>query len=123
MHYTLVQCNPALYKVFASNGDEQAITEACEQLQILENELKVKGTKFFGGENINIDDIDVGFIAHWLGIIEEATEIKFVAKEKFPKIHEWADNLINFQAVKETLPPREHLLVYYKKRLVRHNCM
>ncbi|GJX16081.1 probable glutathione S-transferase [Tanacetum coccineum] len=42
------KCIPALYRVFGSHGDEQAIAEACEQLQILENELKVMGTKFFG---------------------------------------------------------------------------
>nr|GEZ12797.1 probable glutathione S-transferase [Tanacetum cinerariifolium] len=110
------KCIPALYRVFGSHGDEQAIAEACEQLQILENELKVKGTKFFGGENINIVDIAADFIAYWLGIIEEATEIKFVTKEKFPKIHEWADNFINSQAVKEILPPRKHMLAYYRKR-------
>ncbi|GKA25950.1 probable glutathione S-transferase [Tanacetum coccineum] len=110
------KCIPALFKVFGSHGDEQAIAEACEQLQILENELKVKGTKFFGGENINIVDIAADFIAYWLGIIEEATEIKFVTKEKFPKIHEWADNFINSQAVKEILPPREHLLAFFRKR-------
>ncbi|PWA51016.1 Glutathione S-transferase/chloride channel, C-terminal [Artemisia annua] len=56
----------AIYKVFASNGNEQAIAEACEQLQILENELKVKGTMFFGGENINIVDIAADFIAFGL---------------------------------------------------------
>ncbi|GKA51775.1 probable glutathione S-transferase [Tanacetum coccineum] len=110
------KCIPAAFKVFDSKGDEQAIVEACEQLTILENELKVKGTKFFGGDNINVVDIAAGFIAYLVGIIEEATEIMFATKEKFPKIHEWADNYINCQVVKEILPPRERMLAYFRKR-------
>ncbi|CAH1432332.1 unnamed protein product [Lactuca virosa] len=95
------KCILALFKVFGNNGDEQVVSEACEQLQILENELKVK--------------------AYWLGMLEEATEIKFVTKDKFPKITEWADNFINCQFVKEVLPPRvyppkEYLLAFFKEQ-------
>ncbi|KAI3782664.1 hypothetical protein L2E82_12720 [Cichorium intybus] len=115
------KCIIALFKVFGSHGDEQVIAEACEQLQILENELKVKGTKFFGGDNINLVDIAAGFIAYWLGMLEEATEIKFVTKDKFPKITEWADNFVNCRVVKEVLPPREYppkeyLLALFKEQ-------
>ena len=111
-----VQRVPAIFKVFDSNGDEQAITEACEQLQFLENELADKGNKLFGGDNINLIDITADSIAYWLGIIEEATEIKLVTEDKFPKITEWADNFVNCQVVKEILPPREHMLAFFKKR-------
>ncbi|KAL7586631.1 hypothetical protein Lser_V15G38726 [Lactuca serriola] len=110
------KCNPAAFKVFGSNGDEQVIAEACEQLQMLENELKVKGTKFFGGDNINLVDIAADFIAYWLGTIEEVTKITFFTKDKFPKLTEWADEFVNCQVVKEILPPRELLLEFFKKR-------
>ncbi|KAI3772690.1 hypothetical protein L6452_03882 [Arctium lappa] len=110
------KCMPALSKVYSSNGDEQDIAEACEQLQILENELAVKGTKFFGGDNINLVDIAADFIAYWLGVLEEVTEIKLVTKDKFPKLTEWADNFVNCQVVKEILPPRENLLALFRKR-------
>ncbi|CAI9265352.1 unnamed protein product [Lactuca saligna] len=110
------KCNPAAFKVFGSNGDEKVVAEACEQLQMLENELKVKGTKFFGGDNINLVDIAADFIAYWLGTIEEVTEIKFFTKDKFPKLTEWADEFVNCQFVKEILPPRELLLEFFKKR-------
>ncbi|KAL6500051.1 hypothetical protein OROGR_027961 [Orobanche gracilis] len=96
------KCNPAAFKVFGSNGDEQVIAEACEQLQILENELKVKGTKF-------LVDLAANFIAYWLGIIEEATEIKFFTKDKFT---EWADHFNNCELVKEFLPSR---VAFFKK--------
>nr|XP_043618590.1 probable glutathione S-transferase [Erigeron canadensis] len=114
-------CIPAIFKVFGNVGDEQAFAKACEQLQILENELAAKAKKFFGGDNINIVDIAADFIAYWLGMIEEATEIKIVTQDKFPKISEWADNFIKCPVVKEllpprVLPPRAQLLEYFKKR-------
>ncbi|KAL7586636.1 hypothetical protein Lser_V15G38729 [Lactuca serriola] len=56
------KCIPAL-RVVGSNSDEKVVAEACEQLQVLENELKLKGTKFFGGNNINLIDIAAVFIA------------------------------------------------------------
>ncbi|XP_024964785.1 probable glutathione S-transferase [Cynara cardunculus var. scolymus] len=107
---------PAIFKALSSNGDEQAIAEASEQLQILENELAVKGKKFFGGDNIGLVDIAADFMAYWLGIIEEAAGIKLVKEDKFPKITEWADNFANSPAVKEILPPREHLLGFFKAK-------
>ncbi|KAL8262873.1 hypothetical protein R6Q59_024222 [Mikania micrantha] len=114
-------CIPALFKVFGSNGAEQAIAEACEQLQILEDELAAKGTKFFGGDGINLIDVAANFIAYWLGMLEEGTEIKFVTKDKFPKIMEWADNFVKVEVVKKVLPPRiippkAQLLAVFKKR-------
>lgn len=108
------QCFPASVKVFASKGDEQAIAEACEQLQILENELTLKGKKLFGGDNINLVDIAATFIA-WIGAIEEATEIKLITSDKFPKIVEWADNFVNCQFVKDVSPPRENLIALATK--------
>ncbi|CAH1432156.1 unnamed protein product [Lactuca virosa] len=63
------KCIPAL-RVVGRNADEKVVAEACEQLQVLENELKLKGTKFFGGHNINLIDIVAVFIAYWLRIRE-----------------------------------------------------
>lgn len=115
-----VQCIPATYKVFGNVGDEQVLAEAYEKLQILENELNVKGTKFFGGDNINIVDIAADYIAYWLGMFEDITEVKIVTKDKFPKITEWAENFLNCQVVKEVLPPKfdftkEQVLAYFKQ--------
>ncbi|XP_024964088.1 probable glutathione S-transferase isoform X1 [Cynara cardunculus var. scolymus] len=109
------KCVPAIFKVFGSNGDEQAIAEACGHLQILENELAVKGNKFFGGDSINLVDIAADFIAYWVGVMEEATEIKFFTNDKFPKLTEWADNFVECQVVKEILPPRQNLVAFFRK--------
>ncbi|KAI7750003.1 hypothetical protein M8C21_021221 [Ambrosia artemisiifolia] len=105
---------PAIFKAFVSHGEEQDILEANEQLQFLENELNVKGNKFFGGDNINLVDICAGYIAFWAGAAEEALGIEVVTKDKFPKLTEWCHNYTNCQVVKDNLPPRESLVAYYK---------
>ncbi|KAJ0590861.1 putative glutathione transferase [Helianthus annuus] len=114
-------CILALLKVFGSNGAEHAIAEAHKQLQVVENKLAVEGNKFFGGDNINLIDIAASFIAYWLGMLEEGTGIKFVPKDKFPKITEWADNFLKVEVVKDVLPPRvippkAQLLAFFKQR-------
>ncbi|KAI3801289.1 hypothetical protein L1987_29393 [Smallanthus sonchifolius] len=115
-------CNPAIYEVHRSYGDEQAIAEASAKLQILENKLTGSGKKFFGGDNINLVDIVAVYIAYWPEIVEEAKGIKFYTRDKFPKITEWADNFLNCQVVKETLPPRAHLLdLFLNRHRVRCN--
>ncbi|XP_071720860.1 probable glutathione S-transferase [Rutidosis leptorrhynchoides] len=110
------KCVTAVYNAFLSKGEEKAIAEAHEQLQILENELVVKGHKFFGGDNINLVDIAADFIAYWIGVMEEASGIKLVTKDKFPKLTEWSVNFVNCKVVKENLPPRERLLGFFKTR-------
>ncbi|KAI3787072.1 hypothetical protein L1987_41258 [Smallanthus sonchifolius] len=105
---------PALFKAIGSHGQEQAVAEAHEQLQFLENELE--GKKFFGGDNINLVDISATFIAYWVGAAEEALGIKLVTKDKFPKIIEWSANYVNCQVVKDGLPPRENLVAFFKRR-------
>ncbi|XP_076908074.1 putative glutathione S-transferase [Bidens hawaiensis] len=110
------KCIPAIFMAIGSHGEEQAVAEAHEQLQFLENELNVKGKKFFGGDNINLVDIAATFIAYWVGAAEEALGIKLVTKDKFPKLIEWGGNYINCQAVKDGLPPREILVAFFKKR-------
>ncbi|KVG11053.1 Glutathione S-transferase/chloride channel, C-terminal [Cynara cardunculus var. scolymus] len=109
-------CIPALHNVFGNNGGEQVVAEACENLQVLENEVGVKGKRFFGGDNMDIVDIVAGFIAYWLGLMEEATQIKIFTEDKFPKLTKWSDEFVNCQVVKEILPPRSLVLAYYKKR-------
>ncbi|KAK9075891.1 hypothetical protein SSX86_004221 [Deinandra increscens subsp. villosa] len=108
------KCIPALLKVVRSHGEEQAVAEAHEQLQFLENELK--GNKFFGGDNINLVDIAASYISFWLGAAEEAVGIKVLNKDKFPKLTEWCDNYINCQAVKDCLPTRDATIGIYKMR-------
>ncbi|KAJ9548120.1 hypothetical protein OSB04_020663 [Centaurea solstitialis] len=109
------KCVPVLHKVFGKHGGEQVVAKACKNLQMLENELGARGNKFFGGDNMNMIDIFVGFIAYWLPLLEEATEMKIFTEDKFPNIMKWVHEFVNFEVVKEILPPREAVLAYYNK--------
>ncbi|KAD2080477.1 hypothetical protein E3N88_41888 [Mikania micrantha] len=84
------------------------------------NSLTIR-QEFFGGDSINLVDISAVFIAFWLGAAEEALGIKILAKDKFPKLTEWADNCINCQAVKDCLPPRENIVAFLRVGLARHD--
>ncbi|XP_076914359.1 putative glutathione S-transferase [Bidens hawaiensis] len=110
------KCTPALFQAIGSHGEKQDVAEANEQLQFLENELHVKGKKFFGGDKISLVDIAATFIAYWVGAAEEALGIEVVSKDKFPKIKEWGGNYINNQVVKGGLPARDFLYSFFKKR-------
>ena len=68
---------------------------------------------------MNMVDIVAGFVAYWLGLMEEATGIKIFTEDKFPNIMKWAHEFVNCQVVKEILPPREIILAYYKKRFCK----
>ncbi|XP_027775374.1 probable glutathione S-transferase isoform X4 [Solanum pennellii] len=91
---------------------EKAKEKVCEMLKILDNELKDK--KFFVGNKFGFADIAANFLALWMGILEEATGIILVTKEKYPNIYAWRDEYINGN--KEYLPSRDELLAFFKAR-------
>ncbi len=108
---------PAGRKAFWGKGEEKeaAIEESRELFKTFENELN--GKKFFGGDNIGLVDIVAIFMAFWLGVIQEATGMELVTKEKFPKLCEWIDDIVNCSTVNEFLPSRDHLLDVFRARL------
>jgi glutathione S-transferase len=101
--------------VFTIDETERAkhIEESTEALQILENELK---GKFFGGEEINFVDIAAVFIAFWIPLVQDITDLKLFTDEKFPKLYNWSQDFLNHPVVKESLPPRDPLFAFFKGR-------
>ncbi|KAF9602989.1 hypothetical protein IFM89_033287, partial [Coptis chinensis] len=102
-------CKTAAFSVFSTVGEaqENATKEAREILKTFEKGLK---GKFFGGETIGFVDVVTGWIAYWIGMIEEITGINIVDKETMPLLSEWFQNFLDVEIVKERLPPREKLL-------------
>uniref|UniRef100_A0A5B7B3R9 Probable glutathione S-transferase n=1 Tax=Davidia involucrata TaxID=16924 RepID=A0A5B7B3R9_DAVIN len=96
-------------------GKEKAIESAQESLAFLEKQIE--GKIFFGGEQIGFLDLVVGWIPLWLGVMEEAGGMKLLEAEKFPSLHEWAQNFIQIPLIKECLPPREELASYFQASL------
>ncbi|CAL0302665.1 unnamed protein product [Lupinus luteus] len=93
---------------------EKGVKEALEALQFLENDLK---TKFFGGDEIGFLDIAALIIAYWVPIFQEVRGLQIFTSEKFPKLYNWSQELINHPIIKENLPPREPLLAFFKARV------
>lgn len=66
-----MQFYESIKRAFFTKGEEQkaAVESAVEASKPLE--LELKGRKFFGGEEIGFVDLVAGWIAHWLGVVEE----------------------------------------------------
>ncbi|KAK3406062.1 hypothetical protein EUGRSUZ_K02251, partial [Eucalyptus grandis] len=69
---------------------EKAMETALESFAYLEKQIE--GKKFFGGEKIGYLDLMAGWIPHFLGVLEEAGGMKIIDAERFPSLHEWAQN-------------------------------
>ncbi|KAL5697777.1 glutathione transferase [Ranunculus cassubicifolius] len=104
------------WKFFANTGEEQekAVKESLETLKTLE-EHGLGDKKFFGGESIGIVDLSFGWIAHWLGIMEEAACVKIVEPFLLPRLCQWMERFKEVPAIKENLPKHDALLAHYKK--------
>ncbi|KAF8392192.1 hypothetical protein HHK36_022534 [Tetracentron sinense] len=99
-----------------SHGEEQdkALKQTIEYLEIINGELK--GKKFFGGETIGYLDLVMGWIPHWLPVWEEVAGTEVLDPIKFPHLNAWMENIMNFPIIKDYLPPRDKMLVYFHGR-------
>ncbi|KAJ1411232.1 Thioredoxin-like superfamily [Sesbania bispinosa] len=108
------KCMLAIWKAawtFDEKDHEKGVKESYEVLQILENELK---EKFFGGKTFGIVDIVGISLAFWLPIIQQVVGLQLLTNEKFPKLYNGSQEVINLHVVKQTLPPKEALFVSFK---------
>ncbi|WCJ33205.1 Glutathione S-transferase family protein [Euphorbia peplus] len=94
---------------------QKQVEKAKEALKILEEELKKKEEKFFGGDKIGIVDITLGFLNNWVHAIEEVFCAKVHDPEMFPLIEKWNQNFIEDPCVKQTLPEQYKLVEYFSK--------
>ncbi|ESR42474.1 glutathione S-transferase U8 [Citrus sinensis] len=111
------KCRVALRNAYGcqeKEREEEATREACELLKTLENELKDR--RFFGGDRIGLVDIVANFIGFWLGAIQEALEVKLFTEERFPKLYRWSEEFVNCSIIRESLPPRDKLISFMRRR-------
>ncbi|XP_059648487.1 probable glutathione S-transferase [Cornus florida] len=90
---------------------EKEVMQAIDALEIIEGELK--GKKFFGGDTVGYVDIVMGWIAVWLGVVEEVAGIKVFDPLKFPCLDTWMGCFLELPFIKEDLPPRDNLVAYF----------
>ncbi|XP_020205685.1 glutathione transferase GST 23 [Cajanus cajan] len=98
------------------SGEEQekALKEANDIIEKIEEEIK--GKKYFGGENIGYLDVALGWIAYLVPVWEEVGSMKMIEPLKFPGITSWMTNFLSHPVIKDTLPPRDKMLLYYHNR-------
>ncbi|ESR33477.1 hypothetical protein CICLE_v10005779mg [Citrus x clementina] len=95
---------------------EDALKATMEALEKIEGELK--GKSYFGGENkYAYLEIAIGWINYLLPIWEEIASIQFLDPKRFPAITAWKSKFLDNPLIKETLPPREKLLIYFHERV------
>ncbi|XP_031264149.1 glutathione transferase GST 23-like [Pistacia vera] len=90
---------------------DKAVESAIEPFALLEKQIE--GKKYFGGEEIGYLDLALGWIPHWLPVMEQVGEMKLVDGEKLPLLNEWCHNFIQIPLIKESLPPREKLVNHF----------
>ncbi|XP_031248160.1 glutathione transferase GST 23-like [Pistacia vera] len=77
------------YRACWQEGEEKEKAMECAIESFTYLEKLIEGKKYFRGEEIGYLDLVLGWIPHWLNIMEEVGEMKVVDVEKFPLIHEW----------------------------------
>ncbi|XP_031249945.1 glutathione transferase GST 23-like [Pistacia vera] len=105
----------AAWAVMWSKGElkETALKESIEALEKIEGALKEK--KQFQGESIGYLDLAFGWIAHWLPVLEEVGSVQILNPEKFPAITAWMAKFISHPVIKDNLPHRDKMRVYFEE--------
>ncbi|RZB72275.1 putative glutathione S-transferase [Glycine soja] len=93
---------------------QKATKEVREVLKVLEETIGDK--KYFGGEEIGLLDINLGWIALSFGVIEDIVGVKVLVVDDFPCLFTWIQNFREHQAIKTNLPNHQELFVYYKQK-------
>lgn len=108
-----MQCAFSIWTAFRTEGKEQekAVEASLEALKALDEE--VKGKDFFGGENIGLVDIAVGWIPHWLPVLDEVTGLKLLDAAAFPSLQTWGHRFLNIPFIKEKLPPSDRMVAHF----------
>ncbi|XP_061364913.1 glutathione transferase GST 23-like [Gastrolobium bilobum] len=103
----------AAWVATCTSGDEQekALNVAREAMEKIEGEIK--GKKFFGGDNIGYLDIALGWISYWLPVWEEVGSMHIIDPLKYSATTTWMTNFLSHPVIKDSLPPRNKMLVYY----------
>ena len=79
-------------------------------------QLHMGDKKYFGGEEIGLLDINLGWIALSFGVIEDIVGVKVLVVDDFPCLFTWIQNFREHPAIKTNFPSHQELFDYYKQK-------
>lgn len=107
--------SPTFYSYFRAVGEEQEkiAREARDVLKIME-ERGLGEKKFFGGNQIGLTDLNLGWIACWLELMQEAARVKLLEPDNLPRLYPWSKRFKDVPEIKDNLPDKNKMLAYFK---------
>ncbi|KAK6787584.1 hypothetical protein RDI58_016109 [Solanum bulbocastanum] len=110
------KCVIGSWQAMAMQDEGEAKAKAIESVQELYAfiEKQIEGKKFFGGEQIGYLDLVMGWKTLWLSAMEEVGNVKLLDPEKFPSLHQWAENFKEIPIIHECMPQKETLVNYFQ---------
>ncbi|KAF9610760.1 hypothetical protein IFM89_024616 [Coptis chinensis] len=89
--------NSSIAELFVTTGEnrDKAAKDCLEMLRTIEEHSGLGEKKFFGGDEIGLADLVLGFLAQWFGVIEEVVAVKIMEPQQFPPMtscHDWRGN-------------------------------
>jgi len=101
---------------FVTVGEEfqKAKEEVREVLEVLEETIGEK--KYFGGEEIGLLDINLGWLALLFGVIEDIVDVKVLVVDDFPRLFTWIRNFSEHPSIRTNLPSHHEVFGYYKQK-------
>jgi len=108
-----------------SEGETQkeSVKESKENLALLEEQLQLKGKRFFGGNSIGYLDIAACGVTHWMSVLEELAGVSLMSDDEFPALRRWAKEYTTDEAIKQCLPDRDRLLAHYLANMDKYRLM
>ncbi|KAI6694075.1 hypothetical protein NL676_021785 [Syzygium grande] len=97
-------------------NQEKAMNFTLDTFKTIEEYGLGGNKKFFGGEEVSLADIALGWIIHTLPVMEDIVGVKFVKAETFPLLHDWMENFKQVSVIKSSLPEYERTLDYFRAK-------
>ncbi|EER88908.1 hypothetical protein BDA96_10G327100 [Sorghum bicolor] len=116
---------PLWLSMWTADGEARArfAAETKASLAVLDAELRGRGTRFFGGDDLGFVDLAACTLAHWLGVLEEVAGVRLVAEGEYPSLRRWADEYTSHEVVRRSLPDRDQLVAFFAANKERYRSM
>lgn len=100
------------YRAEEEEEKERAIEAAHGLLAIVEKQIH--GQPFFNGQHIGYLDLVVGWMTHWLSVMEEIGCMKLLDQDRYPALKKWTEDFIQVPAIRESTTGREIVFNYFQ---------